>query len=251
MRTKYVIYTSITGGYDKIPDYKYLDPEFDYICFSNEYENGSYVGHWKIKNISQKIKDPRRLSRFPKMNPHLVLPEYEYSVWVDGNISIISSNVYDEIKKQIKGNVLWSGIIHPDRDCVFEEIKFCLSKGKDTVYNLIKTGLFLRLHRFPRQAGLLENNFLIRKHTDPAIIKVDADWWNLYKNFSWRDQITLPYVLSDKNFRITPFLLPSINIARDSRFNYSIHSKSDNKRPLVSDLYRKLILYVIALLKLF
>ncbi len=92
---KAVIYTSLTGGYDNLPQYEVLDDYFDYICFTNDYPEGSRVGQWKIRSIPVQLADNTRLSRYVKLMPHAVFPDYEYSVWLDANLAITDSSIYD------------------------------------------------------------------------------------------------------------------------------------------------------------
>ncbi len=113
-----VIYTSVTNNYDQIPQYKSIDPSFDYICFSNDFPEGSWIGHWQIRAIPFKNKRQILLSRYTKILPHIVLPEYDWSIWLDANLSVISDSIYRDINICIERNQLWNGIKHPRFDCI-------------------------------------------------------------------------------------------------------------------------------------
>ena len=89
---KNVIYTCLTGNYDGLKQPKYIYDGYDYICFSNEFSE-SHIGIWEIRKIPFETNDKLRLSRFVKINPHLALPEYEYSLWMDSNLQIVGDEL--------------------------------------------------------------------------------------------------------------------------------------------------------------
>jgi len=87
---------------------------------------------WKIKEIPNEIKtlDNTRINRYIKTHPHLLFPEYETSIYIDGSIKIIG-----DIDKFIQTCELnnYNIVIpkHPDRICLYKEAKVCRN-WKDT-----------------------------------------------------------------------------------------------------------------------
>ena len=65
---KRVIYTCITGGYDKLREPETVDGDFDYICFTDAAVS-SEEGVWQIRPIPYSCDDPTRLSRYVKLLP--------------------------------------------------------------------------------------------------------------------------------------------------------------------------------------
>ena len=53
----------------------------------------------------------------------------------------------------------------------------------------------LRKSRYPEKNGLYENNLIIRKHNDPALIALILEWWDMLSRYSKRDQLSLVYLL--------------------------------------------------------
>ena len=98
---KSVIYTCLTGNYDGLKQPKYIYDGYDYICFSNEFSE-SHIGIWEIRKIPFETNDKLRLSRFVKINPHLALPEYEYSLWMDSNLQIVGDELKDKLDELIQ-----------------------------------------------------------------------------------------------------------------------------------------------------
>lgn len=223
---KYVIYTSVTGAYDNLPEYDYIDERFDYLCFSNDYPEGEKVGQWKIKSIPINVaKSNIHLSRYPKLLPHKVLPEYEWSVWLDANLNIKSKEIYDKIIHNIDQNNKWCGIEHPGTHCIYKEIKVCLELGKVKFLNVLSIFKFLKKEKYPKNNGLFENNFILRKIHDKKIIEIDESWWKLFNRFIPRDQLSLFYLFWEKNFKPSLFLPKEINTHNSPMFGFKYHNK--------------------------
>ena len=98
---KRVIYTCITGGYDKLREPEAVDGDFDYICFTDAAVS-SEEGVWQIRPIPYSCEDPTRLSRYVKLLPHKVLGEYDESLWIDANIAIRGGGIYDAVRRGIR-----------------------------------------------------------------------------------------------------------------------------------------------------
>ncbi|MCF0116347.1 MAG: DUF616 domain-containing protein, partial [Erysipelotrichaceae bacterium] len=116
---KIAVYTCLYGSYDKLHEPEYISDKIDYIVFTDE----------KIKKHSKWIKkdipykyiydlDKKRLARYAKLLPHKVLPEYEYSIYVDANI-IVKGDITKYIKSLTDYPVAMSW--HPLRRCLYKE----------------------------------------------------------------------------------------------------------------------------------
>lgn len=219
-----VIYTSVTGGYDTLPQYEALDDSFDYICFTNDYPDGSKIGHWQIRHIPYDSNDKTRLSRYVKLNPHIALPDYEYSVWLDSNLLIVSSDFYNLVKKHILKRTLWGGIKHPYRNCIYQDAICCIKEGRDWYFNINKNIKLLKKDKFPRNYGLFENNLIFRMHLDTNIVKIDEMWWHLYLYASKRDQMSLFYVFWKMNFQPDFFFQNEFNTRNHKSLRYIPHT---------------------------
>ena len=84
-KNKLVVYTCITNGYDVFPDENYYDINVRYVCF-HDGTIDTTKGPWEYIDIRDycDIKCPRRLSFYPKANPHLFFPKGTHTVWIDG-----------------------------------------------------------------------------------------------------------------------------------------------------------------------
>ncbi len=81
---KGAVYTVITGGYDDLRDPAYVDPQWGYYCFTDNPDNyRSDV--WTLCKLDKMIKNDKvRSQRYAKTHPYELLPEYDYTIYVDG-----------------------------------------------------------------------------------------------------------------------------------------------------------------------
>ena len=74
----YVVYTVLTNGYDNVLQPLVLDERFDYVLFSNDFEEEKVIGIWNICRIPSTVvseNDYKRLSRYPKSHPESMLSQ--------------------------------------------------------------------------------------------------------------------------------------------------------------------------------
>ena len=81
-----VVYTSVFGGYDKLVEQN-LSDGWDWKCFSEE------------NSLSLYTDNNRNAKRF-KVLPHRYLQDYEYSIFIDGNIDV-RGNIDELIDKYL------------------------------------------------------------------------------------------------------------------------------------------------------
>ena len=96
------------------------------------------------------------------MHPHVLFPEYDDSIYVDGNIVF----VYDNIFKMLEdcNDKIMLAPQHPRRICVYQELYAVIELGYETSENLARLQRFLYRQGMPNDYGMTENNILFRKH---------------------------------------------------------------------------------------
>ena len=185
---KRVIYTCLTGAYDRLEQPAAVAPDWDYVCFT---DMDGQDGIWQLRKIPYDSHDPVTRSRYPKILAHKVLAEYEYSVYLDANIRIMDTEFYRIADRLIADEISFAQVEHPDRNCVYEELKYCYLKDK------VNTRTAFRLHRrwtaerLPHHAGLYENNLLFRRHNITEARALDEAWWKAWESGVPRDQLCL------------------------------------------------------------
>ena len=219
---KIAIYTSIVGNIDSLMEPHIIHDQCDYICFVEKGKTVNYKkGVWQFREIPYANKDNRVLSRFVKINPHLVLAEYDYSLWIDGNVTISDYKFYEILWDKIDKEIDYSGVCHWGRDCSYEEAYAILNANKDSVKRIVRSLLFLKRNNFPKHYGMYENNVIFRKHNKQNIIEFDTLWWYLYLKYSHRDQVLHSYCLYKMGICFD-YLLPPEYCARN---HYSLYYK--------------------------
>ena len=242
---KYVIYTSLTGGYDNLVQLTCVSDEFDYICFTDSDIEQSQKGIWTLRQIPKVVDDKQRLSRFPKMHPHVLLSEYEYSIYIDASVDIINKELYNIFKRKISEGVLLSGVKHPYRDCAYDEFYevFKLRLVKNLPL-LRKEYQFMKKVGFPSHYGLFEAGMILRKHNDSRIISECELWWLMYNQYAKRDQLCYTYTIWKNN--ITIDYLENVGLTSlNSYCRLSSHSKHNQPSGLFNIIKGFLYSYMI------
>lgn len=215
-----VIYTCLTGGYDRLEQPAAIAPDWDYICFT---DREGQDGVWQLRKIPSDSPDPVIRSRYPKMLPHQALPEYDYSVYLDANLCITGAEFYRIVDLCIVDGIDFAQVEHPKRDCVYEELKYCYLKDK------IDTRTAFRLHRqwtaegLPRHTGLYENNLIFRAHNEPEVKTIDEAWWQAFSAGIPRDQLCLMPVFLRHRSHPSLLLGPGLNARNVPYLQYTLH----------------------------
>lgn len=199
---KNVLYTCITGSYDSLIQHGFQSSNWDYICFTDQEEliKQKTVGHWQILPLRFKTENPQLTGRWHKIHPHELLKNYEQSLYVDGNINILSPYLF-ELAEQKQHEYILGQFVHPVRDCIYDEILACLAGQKESKAKLDRVAKLLLQNNFPARWGLSETGILFRKHNDPKCMRIMDEWWHMLENYSVRDQVSLMYILWKNNMR--------------------------------------------------
>ena len=114
-----IIYTTIFGGYDDITK-PTLPNNWDWKCFSED------------NSLSLYEDNNRNAKRF-KILPHRYLKDYEYSIFIDGNMTI--RNNPDELISNYLSNSNVAFFDHnknllDPRDCIYKEAEIIFEFGR-------------------------------------------------------------------------------------------------------------------------
>jgi hypothetical protein len=225
---KIVIYTVISGNYDTLKQPEVIGNHFRYVCFTDQ--EFKEEQQWEIRPLLTKFNNPILVNRYHKMHPHILFPENKYSVYIDGNIQITGSHLYDRVLELIKANAVLSLITHPDRVCVYKEAEVCVNNGLDSTLRIWRYIAFLKKRQYPSNNGLIEANIIFRMHKIKPIIQLMEEWWKFFRKFSYRDQLTLPYVLWKNKTSYVPFFEEEgVNVRNHPDYAFFSH-KAQRKR---------------------
>lgn len=230
---KVVVYTAIFGKYDALVEQK-KNPNVDFICFT---DRNLKSNTWKIVIVDPLPmgEDYTRNNRFYKILPHIHFPDYEYSIYIDGNM-IIKTDIDFLINKFLSHQFSMACFDHNQtvldpRNCIYQEYKAILELGKkkgkykDNITVMNNWIDFLKSEKYPEHNGLLFASVLIRKHHDQNLKKVMEDWWYCVKNYSKRDQLSFNYVAWKNNF--VPNTIPG-DIRKRNKYVYMLGKHKKN-----------------------
>ena len=194
---KIVVYTCITGNYDNIIEPLFTSNNIDYIIFTDKQVNDKSI--WKLK----KTEDYNELAhmnyvemnRFIKLNPYFLFEkQYDYSIYIDGNIGIVS-----DIRRLLNCINPKYGIAmhkHRNRNDIYKEVEVCKLLGKGNSKKMEQQINNYRKDNFPKSYGMLEANVIVADLKNNTGKKIMIEWWKEFEESkSERDQLSLIYVL--------------------------------------------------------
>ena len=178
-----VIYTAIVGGYDTLvePDYK---PEgWDFVCFTDrDLESDT----WEIRKTLPLYTDNTRTARKHKLLPHRLFPDYEYSLWLDGNVKVrddvnellghLDGCIYDEGSTILQLGIKNGGNYKDNPDLIKQQMERYVKEG------------------YPKNNGLVVQMEVLRRHNQADVVDSMEDQWSELKYNSKREQLSFNYI---------------------------------------------------------
>lgn len=197
---KIAVYTAITAGKDSLKE----DPiheGVDQILFTDRPEDHGET-KWSIQPACDLFTDPRRNSRAHKILAHQYLDGYDYSLWIDGSIRLLTSpQILIETYLHDADVAMFR---HPSRTCIYAEAASCSGAGYDSPE--VFAAQLAKYHRagHPAYYGLNEGAVILRRHNVSTEMFNNA-WWSEYCRYSCRDQVSVNYVLRTLGVRLALF----------------------------------------------
>ena len=225
---RFVVYSAIIGQYDKPLQPKVVDERFDYVLFSDNIPEGKN-GVWQVKRIEYSNPVQTKIARYVKTNPEVLLPEYEASLWLDANISIVGEEIYDRFVELFENNTLVASVKHVAYDCVYDEMFSVLDFRYESEEVVLKWGHKLRERNFPRHAGMFETGLMYKKHSSMAVQELDAIWWKYINEYSKRDQLSFTVALYDVRLSCELFMPAGKNVRNSNGLQYVSHNNETSK----------------------
>jgi hypothetical protein len=186
-----VVYTAITAGKDLLTAPAWRLSGVDYVCFTDDIS--IQAEGWATVPLPEQHPDPVRSAKRPKILPHLHLPDYDWSLWVDANFKIVGDlgPLIDE--HLAKGPHF--AFRHYKRACAYEEPEACIRHGKDDAGRLRDQARRYRSLGMPEGLPVASNAVVLRRHNEPDVIELMEAWWREIQLGVRRDQVSFPYIL--------------------------------------------------------
>lgn len=191
-----IVYTILFGDYNLVEP-KYNNNNWDLICFTNKNIKSK---KWNI--IQKHCDDPFKESRKIKIRCDKFL-DFDICLYLDSKFTV-KCNLDDFVNNNLKSNMLL--MRHNKRNCLYDEANYCIKLGKGNKNIILNQINNYRKDGFPKNFGLYAPGIMLRKNS-PEIINFMKLWYNEVDKYTYRDQISFPYVLwkTPINFDSLPF----------------------------------------------
>lgn len=222
-KPKIVIYTCITGKYDnlKTPFLKFNN--IDYVAFTDNEEKKNSV--WNVKDIPENIKDLKDnvlINRYIKFHPNELFKDYDYSIYIDGNIKVMSD--FTDFIYGINDKTGLAFHRHQFRNCIYDEIEACRLVKKGNYKKMkIQTEMY-KSEGFPEKFGLYECGVIVTDLKNNVSLKILDEWWKEFiKSEMRRDQISLPYIVWENGYKFEDIGSLGNNLYKNPKFEVIKH----------------------------
>lgn len=212
-----VVYTAIFDGYDGLQQPDAASDDADYVCFSDAPIPSP--GVWQVRALDYFHCNPRRMARFAKLHPHLYFPDHEWSLWIDGRVSLRVDPM--DLIRQSGGEL--TAFWHPDRTSPFEEADEVIALGLDSESVVSRQMSRYRALGLPANAPLHETNVLLRRHNAKPVVSHARRWFAEMQSGSVRDQLSFDFAAWRTGLAVGTFGPWPLSVRTDSRFGVSRH----------------------------
>lgn len=218
------VYTVITGGYDELTDPVYVDPNLDYYCFTDDPDRyGSDI--WKLRKLDYIIEgDNVRTQRYAKTHPFMLLPEYDHTIYVDGNFTIKGDlNEYINLFSRSKSMLCFPHENRQKLEDEVEAIKILRMNIDPSVRNELDEQIsFYRSQGYDDSEPLIASGCLARSNHDELLNRIMEDWWSEIQDRTTRDQLSIGYVCWKNNYQ---YDISPISIFDNKYLEYNIRKE--------------------------
>lgn len=209
---KVVVYTAIIGGYDTLNEPKVKPDGVDFVCFT---DRDMKSDTWDIRRVAPLYEDNTRTARKYKVLPHRWFPEYDISIWLDGNKLIVGDVLkYVEHLKEVHIATFDHMKCFDKRNCIYQEAQAILDFGNSNNKRTPEKGIrnwkdnpqviVDQMNRYlsegyPKDNTLAFTCGMVRRHNIEEVRTVMEDWWTEIKYGSKRDQLSFNYSIWKNN----------------------------------------------------
>lgn len=215
----HAVYTAVIDGYDQLHAPQYVDPDIDYICYTNSLKKSA--APWKLipvpniyqnmygafgidqNNIRKKCEEHKLLGRMTarliKTMPHIFAAKYKVNVWVDGNARIYNlTRAWIDNLLQQKNMWLFRHV--GKYRTIFDEARLCIKRKKDRPEAICAQVDEYKQNKQYTPRHIPMTGIIIRKNI-PELIAPMCAWWREVATKSIRDQISFDYVMQRYNIQ--------------------------------------------------
>lgn len=212
-----VVYSSICGKIDDLQT-KQNWGKADWVLFTDQKYKG---GNWDVRPLQFKAESTRRTARYHKTSPHILFPDYQYSIWIDGTIELLVSPE-SLVRKYLKYSDI-AVLNHPDRNCIYKEAGVCIKMGLDDEKTILKQMDEYKRNNYPDNNGLAETKIVVRKNCS-IVNEFNKRWDEKIRTRSLRDQLSFDYCLWE--MVIDANRMPNWKISDEIKYHFHLDRRN-------------------------
>lgn len=231
------VYTCVFGDYQGLLEPEHHWPDCDFVCFTDREDLASDI--WSVRRLDLTHLEHVAASRMPKILPHRFLSDSDASLYIDANIRI-NKNPAEYFLPLLEEAHFWAPK-HFARDCIFDEAKECVVLGRASVSSIIAEMHRYRSLGMPANAGMTENNILLRAHNHERVVDTMEAWWSFYEQGGGRDQLSLPVALMQSGGAVS-HLETGSRAKGSGAILIHQHHERDMSRSLLNRILQKLLI---------
>jgi len=202
------VYSVLMGGYEMLVEQPVAESsDVDFVLFTDD--RGVTSESWQIRHEEPVLpQDPTRSSRRPKILPHVVLPEYDVSIYVDNRV-VLRQDPQTIVDRLLPDDSVLAINAHDERETVRDEFEVVMRWGLDARWVCCEQLEHYESWR-PDTLGRrpLWSGFMVRRHNDPVLIRANEIWWTQLLRYSRRDQLSFVLALAEAGLEPTIHHLP-------------------------------------------
>ena len=219
-----VVYTSIFGKYDSVLEPMFVSPNVDYFIFTDQ--EIPTDSSWKRIEIPdgcfENCFSPIDKNRYVKMLPHKFFHDYDISIYVDGNIQIVTD--LRPLIQDFGNNTL--GIHRYPVDCIYDMKNAIIAGKRAKRSNVVPQIKKYKKEGLPKHFGAFECNVIVRRHNNQNCIRLMEYWWDEFNSTSSkRDQLSFVYSLWKNNINPSSIYSLGNDVRLNPRFHIINHLK--------------------------
>ncbi len=226
---KRLVYTAVFGDYDRVYPPVRPEPGVDYVIVTDDAR--LTVPGWNSMVVdSSAFPNPKAANLFHRALIHRLLPGYDASLYHDGNIRLLGETapLFDELERS---QAALAAYRHPLRRTVAEEAQAVIEIGKVRDSQRVREEVSRYMaDGFPDNIRLIETTIVLKNHRAPSLDAAMELWWNLFRDYLTRDQLSLPYVIWRTGLAV--HLLPGTFREPNPFFAIYPHYRAKNVSPL-------------------
>jgi hypothetical protein len=189
-----VVYTCMFGYSERFNDFAYeRSNDIDFICFTDDPELRS--SFWTMRLVAPDMLDPPRLAKKVKALPHVFLPEYDWSLYIDNTVQLKVAPGILFARYLANAQSPFVCFRHSERTCVYDEAAAVVGMSLDNADRVHTQMRSYKALGYPGQNGLTASSFILRRHLDPSLTPVMDRWHQQVLLHSFRDQLSLDPVM--------------------------------------------------------